>query len=263
MEKNSNDKFKELEERIKNELKSGNISPSKVKVEKSKEIDSEMSNNIKEMNEKLLEIEKNVKYIFKKFNIDEINNNLSVLQKEVSKKGNQGAIDDLADRIFILDGLIKEINSKFDSFTLLDQKNKEDNSLLTKKIESLSSQIHRISLNASRVPKEEKSIVDLTKFIDLNTFDDNKKEINRKFDKIRISFEDILRNIEEILNKLSHTPTDKDFSQFQGVIKNMLDEFKINCNKKYSDKYEYIITIIASIKRTVKIPPKFVLFESC
>ena len=243
MENNNNNKFKEIEERIKNELKSGNVSPSKVKVEKNKKIDSEMSNNIKEMNEKLLEIEKNVKYIFKKFNIDEINNNLSVLQKEVSKKGNQGAIDDLTDRIFILDELIKEINSKFDSFTLLDQKNKEDNSLLTKKIESLSSQIHRISLNANRAPKEEKTIVDLSKFIDLNTFDDNKKEINRKFDKIRISFEDILRNIEEILNKLSHTPTDKDFSQFQGVIKNMLDEFKINCNKKYSDKYETIKNI--------------------
>ena len=243
MEKKNNNKFNELEERIKNELKNGNISPSKVKTEKSKKIDSEMANNIKEMNEKLLEIEKNVKYIFKKFDIDEINNNLSVLQKEVSKKGNQGAIDDLTDRIFILDELIKEINSKFDSFTLLDLKNKEDNSLLTKKIESLSNQIHRISLNANRVPKEEKSIVDLSKFIDLNTFDDNKKEINRKFDKIRISFEDILRNIEEILNKLSHTPTDKDFSQFQGVIKNMLDELKINCNKKYSDKYETIKNI--------------------
>ena len=243
MEKNNSNKFKELEEKIKNELKNVSFNPSNVKVDKGKKIDAVLANNIKEMNEKLLEIEKNVKYIFKKFNIDEINNNLSVLQKEVSKKGNQGAIDDLSDRIFILDNLIKEINSKVDSFTLLDKKNKEDNSLLTKKIEALSSQFHRLSLNANKAQKEDKSILDLSKFIDFNTFDDNKKEINRKFDKIRISFEDILRNIEEILNKLSHTPTDKDFSQYQGVIKNMLDELKINCNKKYSDKYETIKNI--------------------
>ena len=95
-----------------------------------------------------------------------------------------------------------------------------------------------MSLNSNKNQKEEKSVIDFTKFIDTNTFEENKKEVNRKFDKIRISFEDILRNIEEILNKLSHTPTDKDFSQYQGIIKSMLDELKINCNKKYSDKYE-------------------------
>ena len=242
IEKNNNNKFKEIEEKLKNELKNVNIS-NNTKEEKRKKSDPGISNNIREMNEKLLEIEKNVKYIFKKFNIDDINNNLSILQKEVSKKGNQGAIDDINDRIYIMDELLKEVNSKFDSFTLLDQKNKEEYSLINKKVESLVSQIHRMSLNMNKGPKEEKSVIDFTKFIDLNTFEDNKKEINRKFDKIRISFEDILRNIEEILNKLSHTPTDKDFSQFQGVIKNMLDELKINCNKKYADKYETVKNI--------------------
>ena len=155
----------------------------------------------------------------------------------------QGAIDDLSDRIYIIDQLIKEINSKCDSYTLLEQKVREDNSVVTKKVESLASQFHRMSLNMNKGPKEEKTIIDFTKFIDIGTFDDNKKEINRKFDKIRISFEDILRNIEEILNRLTHTPTDKDFAQFQGVIKNMLDELKISCNKKYSDKYETIKNI--------------------
>ena len=242
IDKNCNNKFKEIEEKLKNEFKNINISSSP-NLEKRKKSDLEMSNNFREMNEKLLEIEKNVKYIFKKFNFDDINNNLSILQKEVSKKGNQGAIDDLNDRIYNMDVLLKEVNSKFDSFSELEQKNKEDYIIMNKKVESLVSQIHRMSLNMNRSPKEEKTVFDFTKFIDLNTFDENKKEINRKFDKIRISFEDILRNIEEILNRLSHTPTDKDFSQFQGVIKNMLDELKISCNKKYADKYETIKNI--------------------
>lgn len=99
-------------------------------------------------------------------------------------------------------------------------------SLLTKNVESFASQLHRLSLNSNKNQKEEKSVIDFTKFIDTNTFEENKKEVNRKFDKIRISFEDILRNIEEILNKLSHTPTDKDFSQYQGIVKGMLDELK-------------------------------------
>ena len=240
MEINNDKKIKELEEKIKSDLKNTNAGNIKVEKPKKREFDD---SHIREMNEKLIELEKNVKHIFKKFNIDEINSNLSILQKEVLKKGNQGAIDEITDRMYILDELMKEINGKCDSFVLLDQKSREETSLLSKKIESISNQIHRISLNMSSGPKEEKSIIDMTKFIDFNTFDDNKKEINRKFDKIRISFEDILRNIEEILNKLSHTPTDKDFSQFQGVIKNMLDELKLSCNRKYSDKYETLKNI--------------------
>ena len=87
-------------------------------------------------------------------------------------------------------------------------------------------------------PKEDKPVVDFSKFIEIGAFEENKKDINRKFDKIRISFEDILRHIDEILDKLSHTPTDKDFAQYQEVIKSMLDEYKIKKKKKYADKYD-------------------------
>ena len=241
VETNSDNKIKNLEEKIKKDINSINVGGG-VKSEKSakKEVDKSIINSI---NEKILELEKNIKNIYKKMNLEDINNNLSVLQREIAKKGNQGAIDDLNDRINIYDSLMKEMNGKYDSYILIEQKKTEDITMLSNKIESLSNQFHRFSLNMNPSKREEKSIIDLTKFIDLNTFDDNKKEINKKFDKVRISFEDILRNIEEILNKLSHTPTDKDFAQYQGVIKNMIDELKLNCNKKYSDKYETIKSI--------------------
>ena len=235
-EENNNKKMEELEEKIKNELK--NIKNINVKVEQKEKNISTKSNDIKEINEKIKELEKNVKYILKNFNINELNDNLTILQKEISKKGNQGALDDLGDRMYIMDELLKELNNKYDSFTVFEEKSREESSLLSKKIETLSNQFHRFSLDMVQTPKEEKSVIDLTKFIELSTYEDNKKEINRKFDKIRISFEDILRNIEEILNKLSHTPTDKDFSDFQGVIKNILDENKLYYNKKYADKFE-------------------------
>ena len=249
-EKITDNKLKILEEKLKDEFK--NVNNEITKSDKRK-IDPDLSHNIKEMNEKLVEVEKKLKYVLKKFNVDEVNSNLAVLQKEILKKGNQTAIDELNDRIYVLDELLKEVNSKCDSFTAQEIKYREDNSIITKKIESLASQIHRLSLNDNKSQKEEKSIIDFTKFIDLNTFDDNKKDINRRFDKIRISFEDILRHIEEILEKLSHTPTDKDFSQFQGIVKSMIDELKINCNKKYADKCEttknvkYLETQIKSI----------------
>ena len=236
-EKNRN-KFKEIEDKFKDEIKNNIDNFTNINIDKKKQKNLDDLTIIKNLNERIVEIEKSIRNMLKKFNIDEINSNLSVLQKEILKKGNQGEINDIQDRIYALDELLKEVNYKADTFSSAEKKLVEDISLLTKNVESFASQLHKLTLNSNRNQKEEKSVIDFTKFIDTNTFEENKKEVNRKFDKIRISFEDILRNIEEILNKLSHTPTDKDFSQYQGIVKSMLDELKINCNKKYCDKYE-------------------------
>ena len=237
-EDKNNNRFKEIEDKFKDEIKNNFDNLINMNLDKKNDKSLDDLTIIKTLKERIVEIEKTIKNMLKRFNIDEINSNLSVLQKEILKKGNQGEINDIQDRIYALDEFLKEVNFKADTFSSAEKKLVEDMSLLTKNVESFASQLHRLSLNSNKNQKEEKSVIDFTKFIDTNTFEENKKEVNRKFDKIRISFEDILRNIEEILNKLSHTPTDKDFSQYQGIVKGMLDELKINCNKKYCDKYE-------------------------
>jgi len=237
-EDKNNNRFKEMEDKFKDEIKNNFDNLINMNSDKKNEKSLDDLTIIKSLKERIVEIEKTIKNMIKKFNVDEINSNLSVLQKELLKKGNQGEINDIQDRIYALDEFLKEVNFKADTFSSAEKKLVEDVSLLTKNVESFAAQLHKLTLNTNKNQKEEKSVIDFTKFIDINTFEENKKEVNRKFDKIRISFEDILRNIEEILNKLSHTPTDKDFSQYQGIIKGMLDELKINCNKKYCDKYE-------------------------
>lgn len=41
-----------------------------------------------------------------------------------------------------------------------------------------------------------------------------------------------------LYKKLSHVPSDKDFSQFQSIIKTMIEELKLTFSKKYADKTE-------------------------
>ena len=204
---------------------------------KSKKI-QENENTLKEYNERINDLEKSLRQLLKKINIDELNSNLAILQKEISKKGNQGAIDDLIDRLYNIDENIKQINYRVDSSSAFEKKMLEENSLLSKKFESFANTVNRLSLQIIKNPKEDKQVIDYTKFIEVGTFEENKKELSKKFDKIRISFEDILKNIDEILEKLSHTPSDKDFAQYQDIIKNLLDEYRINNNKKYADKYD-------------------------
>ena len=238
-ELNYDNKLTELESKLSQQPKQQPVLVTDLKTEKKKDKrTNEMLNTLKEYNERIQELEKSLKQLLKKLNIEELTSNLSILQKEVTKKGNQGAIDEINDRIYSIDELIKQLSARVDSSQALEKKNMEDITIFTKKIESFASQVNRLSMQVIKNPKEEKPIIDLSKYIEIGAFEENKKEINKKFDKIRISFEDILRHIDEILDKLSHTPTDKDFSQYQEIVKSLMDEYKINSNKKYADKYD-------------------------
>ena len=238
-ELNYDNKLTELESKLSQQPKQQPVLVTDLKTEKKKDKrTNEMLNTLKEYNERIQELEKSLKQLLKKLNIEELTSNLSILQKEVTKKGNQGAIDEINDRIYSIDELIKQLSARVDSSQALEKKNMEDITIFTKKIESFASQVNRLSMQVIKNPKEEKPTIDLSKYIEIGAFEENKKEINKKFDKIRISFEDILRHIDEILDKLSHTPTDKDFSQYQEIVKSLMDEYKINSNKKYADKYD-------------------------
>ena len=236
---NYNNKITEIESKLNEHQKQPQVLVTEIKPDKTKDKKiQENENTLKEYNERINDLEKSLRQLLKKINIDELNSNLAILQKEISKKGNQGAIDDLIDRLYNIDENIKQINYRVDSSSAFEKKILEENSLLSKKFESFANTVNRLSMQIIKNPKEDKQVIDYTKFIEVGTFEENKKELSKKFDKIRISFEDILKNIDEILEKLSHTPSDKDFAQYQDIIKNLLDEYRINNNKKYADKYD-------------------------
>ena len=236
---NYNNKITEIESKLNEHQKQPQVLVTEIKPDKTKDKKiQENENTLKEYNERINDLEKSLRQLLKKINIDELNSNLAILQKEISKKGNQGAIDDLIDRLYNIDENIKQINYRVDSSSAFEKKMLEENTLLSKKFESFANTVNRLSLQIIKNPKEDKQVIDYTKFIEVGTFEENKKELSKKFDKIRISFEDILKNIDEILEKLSHTPSDKDFAQYQDIIKNLLDEYRINNNKKYADKYD-------------------------
>ena len=223
-----------LNDKNKQPLLVTNLQPEK----KKDKINSEVINLLKEHSGKIADLEKSMRQLLKKINIDELNSNLTILQKEVSKKGNQGAIDDIIDRLYNIDETIKQLSYKVDSSQAIEKKFMEENSNLSRKLELFGIQVNRLSMNMIKNPKEDKPLIDINKFMEIKDFEENKKEVNKKFDKIRISFEDILRHIDEILDRLTHTPTDKDFAQYQDIIKSTLDEYRINNNKKYADKYD-------------------------
>ena len=194
---------------------------------------------IKDLRRRIGELEKFVSNTFDRINADDMKNRIGALETEMPKKASKYEVNELKEKLKNLDEFVKDLNFKVDSLQQFTEKVRLDLAQIIKKIEFLSGEYSKLAFNKMGKNSDEgKSVVDMSKFIDFNIFNDNKKDVNNKFEKVRLGFEDLSREIEEILSKLSHTPTDKDFSQFQTIIKNLIDDLKINCNKKYADKYD-------------------------
>ena len=212
---------------------------------------------LKDLSKKVIEIEKYLKANFKNFNPNEIIERLNKLEEEMLKKANKYDLNEINEKLALYDENEKDINLKLDTLQQYNEKLREDMKNIIKKIEYFAGELNRLMEEVENRDKGKGSSFDASKLVDINSFNDNKKDVNKKFDKIRLSFEEIAKNLDDILEKLSHTPSDKDFAQFQTIIKNMIDELKIHNNKKFADKSEtnktlkFIETQIKSINETL------------
>jgi DNA repair exonuclease SbcCD ATPase subunit len=213
---------------------------------------------IKDITTRTEELEKNMKIILGQLNIKEVYERIETLEKDLMKKCSKFELTELKEKQNILEENEKDLNYKMDQMQQFNEKIRGDMQQFIKKIEYLSGQINRLTNENADMDKGKGSIIDITKLVDLNLFNEKQKEISKKFDKIRLSFEEVARNMDEILQKLSHMPNDKDFSQFQTIIKTMIEELKLNLNKKYSDKNEtsksikFLETQIKSIQENLQ-----------
>ncbi len=233
--KDLGDKIKELEQRM--QQQNDNIDISKY-VKDQGQMNPEDLKLLKDLSLRINEVEKVIKITLAKLSPKEIHDRLDNLESEIVKKGNKYEISELSDRLLYYDENEKDLNYKMDTLQQYNEKARGDMQQIIKKIEYLSGELNRIANDNSEMDKGKGPIVDVTKLVDMNFFNESKKEINKKFDKVRLSFEEIARNLDDILEKLSHTPSDSDFAQFQSIIKNMVEELKLSLSKKYAEKNE-------------------------
>ena len=187
------------------------------------------------------ELEKQLGKEIKEINIDDIRIKIQNLEEEMNRRKNKEEIIDIKKRLLIAEELIKEEEFKNETSQQSCDRIRGDISQITKKVEYLNQEYAKLALgkiSSSGNNEQKDHPFDFTKFVEVSKFNDNKKEINNKFEKIRLAIENLGRNLENIVETLGHTPSDKDFEQFQGVIKNLIDEKNIIYYKKFADKID-------------------------
>ena len=234
-------KLKDLEEKLNSKLDLflNNSQPTNNDTNDNSSVSkNEILSLIKELRKRLGDLEKFSATNFEKIHADDIKKRLTKLESEMNKRAGKYELQELNEKFRSLEEFTKDLNFKEDGLQQFTEKVRLDLAQIIKKIEFLSGEYSKLAFNKSGENDEGLNNVDMSEFLDLKTYNDNKKDINNKFEKVRLGFEDLSREIDEILSKLAHTPTDKDFSEFQNILKNMIDELKISINKRYADKIE-------------------------
>jgi len=231
-------KLKEFEEQIKNLLKK-ELDEREINHQK-KESELKEENEINRMNIKRFnDIEKTIKQIVDEIEPKFFKERFQNLENELLKRFTKIEGLDLKNKINMLEDELKEQSLKLDTNHQAWDKNKSDINNLVKKLEFLNTEYARLSLQKVSVVAEKPEInFDFKSYLEKVEYNENKKDVNNKFEKVRLAIENLGRNLENIVNTLSHTVNEKELISYQGVVKNTLDELKLFINKRYADKIE-------------------------
>ena len=245
---NGENKMNELIQRkiTENEIKFTNIIQKQIsdkelnyqKSESLKSLKEEQANNrsnIKRFND----IEKMIRESLEEIGAKNIKERIQNLENEIMKRFTIKDGIDLKNKMLVLEEEIKDESMKIETLQQQWEKMRNDIVQLVKKIEYLNSEYAKLSFKKVTSFSEKPDIsIDLLKYLEKTEYINNKNDVNNKFEKVRLAIENLGRNLENILNSLSHTVNEYDLINFQGVIKTTLDELKLIFNKKFADKIE-------------------------
>lgn len=233
------EKMNQLEDKMKNLIKKeiDNLED-KLKKENENNLKGDHENNklyLKRFND----IEKKINQLIDNIDIKNINERLKTLENDMLNTFTKTEGQDLKSKISMVEEELKEECLKTETMQQYLDKYRNDLNNLVKKIEYLNTEYARLSfknLNSNNDKSDFNN--DLAKFIEKEEYNENKKEVNNKFEKVRLAIENLGRNLENILDTLGHTVNENDLVNYQGVVKNTIDELKLFINKKYAEKNE-------------------------
>ena len=193
--------------------------------------------NIKDALKKINDMEK--KLFTDEKNISNIKDKLQSMEDDNFKKFTKlESLLTLKDKMNLLEEEINTESLKFNNIQQSYEKTRSDISNLVHKIEYINSELAKLTLQRITTSEKPEITIDFSKYLEKDDFTNNKKEVNNKFEKVRLAIENLGRSIENITNTLSHTVNDKEMSNFQTNVKNNFDELKLNLNKKFADKID-------------------------
>ena len=195
---------------------------------------------LKDLSQRVNDLEKNLKAIVQSFNIEELRDDITRLQNEFNSKANQKDFYDLNDKVNIQAAILNNVKDSNDRLTDEVNKNTNDLNFLLKKIEALNASVITMKANAGdgSIPGVQGTIFDQTKYLEVASFNDFLKAYQKDQNRIKGELDDLRKLIRDLSEILKTKASEEDMRNFETLINSKLEELKLYCNRRFADKVD-------------------------
>ena len=252
-----NEKYKKLSQKIEEEKQNSKKNYEKMKTyikklenvskeqknSKTNEIKAEMSDNdlrcMAELTKRMADLEKQMKILYHSLDISKFKEEVAKLENELMQKIDEKNFFELNEKVNLNIAIMNNMKESLERSHEVGNKNSKDINFVMRKLESLNTSMlaFKAALEALSGLKNN-SMLDPSRYLDLATFNEFIKAYQKDVDKIEKNIEDIRRLITELTDILKTKASVEDMKAFEGVMNNKLEELKILCVRKFSDKVD-------------------------
>jgi len=220
------------------ELKLNNLNKTQISYE-TNEVD------LKSLNRKVAELEKNFKILSGTINPDQISKELININNNLMNKVGQQEFKEIRDNFAQFVSVINFVKENLSQLQEDHKKLEDDYGVLKRKIDNLANLLKLKSTDDIIRDKENLSskqlIFDISsssKYLDLSVFNEFKSQISKELDGLKFAITDLKVIIDDILNRMKSKVEEKDIKELELFLIGKIEELKSACNKKFADKNE-------------------------
>ena len=252
-----NETYKKLVQKIEEEKKNSKKNYEKIKIYlkklesnttfqnnlNTKEIKGELSDSdlrcLAELTKRITDLEKQMKMIYHGLDISKFKEDVAKLENDLMQKINEKDFFELNNKVNLNLAELNNLKESLERNQDLSNKNSKDINFLGRKLESVNATMFafKAALEALSGIKNE-NIFDPTRYLDITTFNEFIKAYQKDVEKIEKNIEDVRRLVSDLADAVMNKASGEDMRTFEGVINNKLEEMKILCVRKFSDKVE-------------------------
>jgi hypothetical protein len=161
------------------------------------------------------------------------------LEKELSQKANNKEFLDLKDKLGLHVLNLNNLRESIDRIQEVSNKAKNDMGFLLKRLESLSAaQVATRTALDELLGKEQQFFFDSSKYLELVAFNKFAAGIQKEREKTEQNINSIHKILNDMAEIIKTKSSSEDMKMFEEIINNKLEELKLYCIKKFSDKIE-------------------------
>ena len=192
-----------------------------------------------ELTKRVADLERQMKILYHGLDVSKTKEEMAKLENELMQKINEKDFFELSDKVNLISTSINNIRDNMDRVQDIGNKNTKDLNFFLRKLESLNASVFafRAALDAISGAKTE-NIFDPTRYLDIATFNDFIKSYKKDLEKVDKNTDEVRRHISDMVVIINTKASGEDMKTFENLINNKIDETKLFCARKFSDKMD-------------------------